>query len=102
MGKRRNVQRKRRTHQGIPIIACVVLIFCVVLMYNSVRLNQKLKENQEIVAELEEELEEQKEIQAALEEKQKYMTSEEYIMELAREKLGLASEDDIIFKKETK
>ena len=35
----------------------------------------------------------------SVEDKEEYMNSEEYYKELAREKLGLAGADDIIFKK---
>ena len=38
-------------------------------------------------------------MKAALEEKSNYMNSDEYYKELAREKLGLADSEDIIFKK---
>ena len=51
------------------------------------------------MAELQTQIEEQTELKAALENKETYMNSDEYYKELAREKLGLAGPDDIIFKK---
>lgn len=81
------------------MIACVVLILCVVLMYNSVKLNEKLNGYRASVEELQEQIEEQNEVKAALENKEAYMNSDEYYKELAREKLGLAGSDDIVFKK---
>ena len=83
----------------MAIIACVVLILCVVLMYNSVRLNERLEKEQGVAEALQELIDEQTEKRAALEEKEAYVQSEEYYKELAREKLGLAGENDIIFKK---
>ena len=83
----------------MAIIACVVLIFCIVLMYNSAKLNERLMEDQAVAESLQEKIDEQNERKTALEEKEEYMQSEEYYKELAREKLGLAGSDDIIFKK---
>ena len=90
---------QRRNRSGMAIIACVVLSVCVVLMYNSVKLNDKLDGYKASVAELQSQIEDQTEMKAALENKQNYMNSDEYYKELAREKLGLAGPDDIIFKK---
>lgn len=93
-------RRKRRSNRsGMAIIACVVLIFCIVLMYNSAKLNERLMEDQAVAESLQEKIDEQNERKTALEEKEEYMQSEEYYKELAREKLGLAGSDDIIFKK---
>lgn len=93
-------RRARRRHRGgMAVIACVVLILCVVLMYNSVKLNEKLNGYRASVEELQEQIEEQNEVKAALENKEAYMNSDEYYKELAREKLGLAGSDDIVFKK---
>lgn len=94
-------KRKQRNRSGMGIIACVVLIFCIVLMYNSVQLNDRLTEDKATVIMLQEEIDEQLEVKAALEQKEDYMNSEEYKLELAREKLGLAGPNDIIFKKES-
>ena len=96
--------KKRHRHKkgqrgSMAIIACVVMILCVVLMYNSVQLNQRLEKEKAIAESLQERIEDQEELKAALEEKADYMQSEEYYKELAREKLGLAGENDIIFKK---
>ena len=95
-----NRHKHKNGHRGsIAIIACVVLILCVVLMYNSIRLNDRLEKEQAVAESLQELIDEQAEKRAALEEKEDYIQSEEYYKELAREKLGLAGENDIIFKK---
>lgn len=49
--------------------------------------------------ELQEQIDEQNEVKAVLENKEAYMNSDEYYKELAREKLGLAGSEDILFKK---
>ena len=91
--------RKRSNRSGMAVIACVVLIFCIVLMYNSVQLNERLTADRAVAESLQEQIDEQNERKTALEDKEEYMNSEEYYKELAREKLGLAGSNDIIFKK---
>ena len=51
---------------------------------------------------LQAQIDEQEELKQALEEKAVYVQSKEYIEELAREKLGLVKENEIIFKKDEK
>lgn len=101
MAKKSAKSRKRQSNRsGIAIIACVVLVLCIVLMYNSSKLKEKLAADRMVVQELQSEIDEQKEMKAALEEKSEYINSDDYYKELAREKLGLAGENDIIFKKD--
>lgn len=97
--KARKQRRKRHNRSGMAVIACVVCIFCIVLIYNSVQLKNKLSEAQTSANQLQVQIDEQTELKTALEEKQNYMNSEEYYKELAREKLGLAGSNDIVFKK---
>ncbi len=66
-------------------------------MYNSSKLKEDLAADRAVVDELQVQIDEQKEMKAALEEKSNYMNSDEYYKELAREKLGLADSEDIIF-----
>lgn len=99
MAKKASKQRRKSNRSGMAIIACVVLIFCIVLTYSSVRLNERLAEEKAVSESLQEQIDEQNERKAALEEREEYMQSEEYYKELAREKLGLAGSNDIIFKK---
>lgn len=92
--------KNRRKRVTMMMLSCCVLIICGVIWYNSFKLHQKLEVQEAVVESLQEEVEQQKEAREALEEKEAYMTSDEYYKEVAREKLGLADENDIIFKKE--
>ena len=99
-GKAKKHHKHRKSQRGsMAVIASVVMILCIVLMYNSVQLKERLEKEQAVAESLQEQIEEQEELKAALEEKGDYMQSEEYYKELAHEKLGLAGENDIIFKK---
>ena len=82
------------------MITVVVLILCAIVMYNGVQLKSKISDNQAVKAELQAQIDEQEELKQALEEKSVYVQSKEYIEELAREKLGLVKENEIIFKKQ--
>lgn len=100
MEKKSVRRRKRRSRRGgMAIIACVVLVFCIVLMYNSSKLKEELAADRAVAEELQVQIDEQKEMKAVLEEKSDYINSDIYYKELAREKLGLANSEDIIFKK---
>lgn len=100
MAKRRAKSKTRRNNRGgMAIIACVVLVFCIVLMYNSAMLKDKLAADQILAQELQSQIDEQTEMKTVLEQKSEYMNSDDYYKELAREKLGLAGSNDIIFKK---
>lgn len=83
-------------------IAVVVLVLCAIVMYNGIQLKSKIADNQAVKAELQAQIDEQEELKQALEEKAVYVQSKEYIEELAREKLGLVKENEIIFKKDEK
>ena len=100
MAKRSKKGRMKRDRKGMGIIAAVVLILCVVLAYNSHRLDTRLAAYDTTAVELQKQIDEQKEIKQALEEKSDYINSDAYYKELAREKLGLADSNDIIFKKQ--
>lgn len=98
---KKSVKHKRKSHRGaMGVIACVVLILCIVLTYNSMNLHEKLEMEKAVVESLQNQINQQNEMKEALEEKEDYMTSDEYYKELAREKLGLADSNDIVFKKE--
>ncbi len=97
---RRAGQRKQR-RQNKAGMRCIVLIVLCLLVGISVQIHHlwgkneayKVKEKQ-LTNQLELELERQEEI-AAYEE---YAATPEYIVELAKTKLGLVNENEIIFK----
>ena len=101
MAKRRQTRtRIRKNRTGMFMITVVVLILCAIVMFNGIQLKSKISDNQAVQAELQAQIEEQEELKQALEEKSVYVQSKEYIEELAREKLGLVKENEIIFKKQ--
>lgn len=93
--KKSQMDSRKATMIAIIAIVCMVL---VVLMFEGVHLYRKTIQNEvrlsEVDRELEKELERADEIAALKEEIQ----SDEFIEKMAKEKLGLIKDNEIIFK----
>lgn len=96
-GKRR---RKDDNRAGKMCISMILLAFVVVMSIQIVRIYQKdqayAMQQKQLEAQLEEEMARQQE----LEEYEAYTQSDAYIEDVAKSKLGLAYENEIIFKEE--
>lgn len=75
----------------------LVLLLCV-LTVNAVTLQAKNKDYIRQEAELQAQIEEQKARAEEIKEYEQYVKTDEYIKEVAEEKLGLVDPDEIIFK----
>lgn len=82
------------------IILCVVL--CGTVTYKRIVLDRQSKEYKAQIEQLEVEQKEQEERAEELKEFKKYVKTDEYIEEIAREKLGLVHEGEIVFEPEDK
>lgn len=97
MAKNRQ-RRKRSSKVGILSISFVVMCLFAVIAYKG----QELKAKNEVYiareASLKAQIQEEEERAEELREYSKYVKTKKYIEEIAREKLGLIYEDEIIFK----
>lgn len=75
----------------------LALLICV-LTVNAVTLQARNKDYMQQEAELKAQISEQEERAEEVKEYQKYVKTDEYIKEVAEEKLGLVDPDEIIFK----
>ena len=95
MKARRNRRYNRLAMLGISLVVCMLL---VVLLVQGISIRKKIETNlakQSILAgQIDEENTRTKEI----EEMQEYMDSDEYIEKVAKEKIGLVKENEIVFK----
>ena len=82
---------------GIAFVVMVLLIALLVQSQNLIRKNQQYTERKE---ELEQELKDQAIRAEEIENLKDYVNSTEFIEKVARDKLGLVYEDEIIFKAE--
>ncbi|MBQ3406756.1 MAG: septum formation initiator family protein [Lachnospiraceae bacterium] len=82
------------------MILLVVCILFVALFIGGYRLNKKIDSALANKADLEDQIRDEEIRREEIEELEEYMKTDEYIREVAREKLGLVDEGDIIFRKD--
>ncbi len=97
----RNAKVKGKKRNGLKIIALAVLVLFVVIAFNSVSLQGEKRALEKQYSELQEKLQEEKDRFTMLQDRAAYMQTIRYIEEIAREKLGLVYEDEIIFRPES-
>ena len=98
MSRRVAFRGKRQNRLGMFLVSAVVLMLLVVVTVNSITLRQKQETYLAREAELDAMIEEEESRAAELEEFRKYTQTQAYIEEVAKEKLGLVKEGEIVFK----
>ncbi len=91
---------KNNNRAGKRCISVILIAFVAVMSVQIVKIYQKDRELIEQEAELKEQFCEETERQQELEEYEAYTKSSEYIEDVAKSKLGLAYDNEIIFKEE--
>ena len=89
------MRQNKRTMIGIIL---VVLVLMVVLLAASRRLSTRLAEGAEQISELEKQTVQEQERTEEISEMQDYMQSNAYKEQVAKDKLGLIKDGEIIFK----
>ena len=89
---------RKNNRRGMMGIAAVVLLLLVVLQVQSQKLIRKNDAYRIQKTELEQEIQDEKVRAGEIKDLQKYIDSDEYIEKIARDKLGLVYEDEVIFK----
>ena len=85
---------------GMLVIALIVLVLLGWLTMESRNLRSRLAVYDARAAELEEQIEDETERTEEIRELKEYMQTDEYAEEVAREKLGLVKENEIVFQEE--
>lgn len=98
MSRRVAFRGKRQNRLGMFLVSAVVVMLLVVVSVNSVLLKQKQDTYREREAELDELIAAEEERTTELEELRKYTQTQAYIEDMAKEKLGLVKEGEIVFK----
>lgn len=93
--------REKRKRTGIITVSAAVIILCGVLLINSYRLSNQLDEYAGVEASLQEQIKEQMQESEDLDKESEYVKTEDYIEQIARERLGLVKKNEIRFEKET-
>lgn len=97
-GKKNRKKRIGYNRLGMMGIALIVLLLLAVFMVKSRSLRTSLAVYDAKAASLEQEIEEQKARTDEIEELKEYMQTDEYAEQVARERLGLVKDNEIVFK----
>ena len=101
MSRRRRMRKGMRSHRrSVFLILSVLVLLVLVVSVNAVTLRAKEKAYIAQEMELAEQIEEEKARAKEIDELEKYVGTDEYVEEVAKEKLGLVYENEIIFKAE--
>lgn len=98
MSRRVAFRGKRQNRLGMFLVSAVIVMLLVVVSVNSVLLRQKQDTYREREADLDELIAAEEQRTTELEELRKYTQTQAYIEEVAKEKLGLVKEGEIVFK----
>lgn len=100
MARRVAYRKKRQNRFSMFLAATVVLMLLIVVAVGSVSLKEKRAIYQEREQALQEQILAEEERAKELEEQEKYTHTKKYVEEMARQKLGLVYEGEIIFRQE--
>ena len=97
----KSVKHNEQNRLSMWLAAVVVGILIVVILVACAGLISRLHSNNERIAELNGEIVKERQREQDIEEYKEYTQTREYIEEVAREKLGLVYEGEVIFKEGT-
>jgi len=101
MARRKVAYQKRKQNKfAMVLVAAVLLMLVVAVSVRKSQLQQKYEAYLQEEMELQEKIEEEEARSEELEEYKKYTQTQKYIEDVAKEKLGLVYEDEILFKEE--
>ena len=95
-------QDRRHNRLSMFLAALVVVILMIAVSVNAMSLNRRLADNRKRAVQLKKEIQTEQQRAADIEEYRRYTSTDAYIEEVAREKLGLIYEGETVFKEEKK
>lgn len=104
MGRRRKVAYRKRVQNrwGMFLVSLVVLMIMVSVAIKGVELRQKVDARAAEIEQLEAQIEDERKRSLEIERFSKEVQTKGYIENIAREKLGLVYEGEILFKQNSK
>ncbi len=97
MEKERAIRNRKRNRVSMFAIGCVVSMLLAILVVQGNSLKNQLAMYDEKEAALKEEIEEEQARTEEIDELKEYMKTDAYAEEVAREKLGLVKDNEIVF-----
>lgn len=98
--KRKSQKRVTNNYLGMAAIAVVALLLLADLTYESKNLEARIAVYDAKAAALQESIEDEQNRTEEIAEQKEYMQTDEYIAEIARDKLGLVKSNEIVFEEE--
>lgn len=92
--------RITRYKSSIIFISCILFILAGATAVHGFSLRSEMKEQNAQISKLKEEKKEEQEKAKAIQKYKEYVGTDEYIEDTARDKLGMAKENEILFKPE--
>ena len=92
------LEKKRKNKRTMFFITAVVVMVCVALSFQIVKLYQKNKLYIAREESLKSQLENEEKRREDLEKYEQYINSQDYVEDMAKTKLGLVYDDEIIFR----
>ncbi len=100
MARRVAYRKKNQNRFGMFLVTTVIVMMLVVVAINSIELKQKLAMYKAKEQMLTEQIAEEEKRTEEIAEYEKYTQTKKYVEEVAKDKLGLVHEGEIIFKNE--
>ncbi|MCM1049293.1 MAG: septum formation initiator family protein [Clostridiales bacterium] len=100
MARKAAYRKKRQNRTGMVLVTIVVLMMLVVITIKNVELRAKIDVYKQKEAALMQEIAEEEARTEAIEEYGKYTQTKKYVEEIAKDRLGLVYEGEILFKDE--
>ncbi len=98
-GRRKAAYRKRSQNRfSMFLVTTVVVMIIIVVSISSVNLKAKNKEQQKTIEQLNEQIAQEEKRSEEIEEYRKYTQTKKYAEDVAKEKLGLVYDGEILFK----
>ncbi len=93
-------RRDNKMRYSLFLTGFVVALLVTVVLIRSYGFSKQLEEKQAYIAQLEQQIEEEQQRAEEIDEYKKYTQTRGYIEKVAKEKLGLVYEGEIVFKHE--
>ena len=99
----RYVYRKKQQHKmAMMLITVVIMTLLAVVGIKSIEMNSRVQELSETEAELNDEIKQEQARSDELDQYEKYTQTKKYVEDVAKDKLGLVHDGEILFKESDK
>lgn len=98
--RKKKVEKQKKNITGMVMISIIVFAIIFILLYQKKNVDNRIVSYSAKYETLQQALNEEEKHKKELDKKSEYYKSDEYIAEVAREKLGLLKDNEILFSEE--